>query len=79
MVATCERHLYCLNLIEKSPEEYKLPKSDKEQTSGRELAPKTLFDIWIILLKYLFKKAIKLVNYIMWKTGITDRVKISIN
>lgn len=76
MVATCERHLYCLNLIEKSPEEYKLPKSDKEQTSGRDLAPISMFDIWTILLKYLFKKAIKLVHYIIRKVGLYDKIKV---
>lgn len=69
MVAICDRHLYCLNLIEKSPEEYKLPKCDKEQTSGRNLVPKTKFDIWNFLLKYIIQKAFKIVNYVLWKIG----------
>lgn len=30
---SCDRHLYCLNLLEKSAEEYKLPKSDRDETT----------------------------------------------
>ncbi|XP_031347043.1 uncharacterized protein LOC116173581 isoform X1 [Photinus pyralis] len=29
IIATCDRHIYCLHLIEKSPEEYSLSKIDK--------------------------------------------------
>ncbi|KAK4871667.1 hypothetical protein RN001_015791 [Aquatica leii] len=33
IIATCERHIYCLQLIEKSPEEYSLTKIDKSRSA----------------------------------------------
>lgn len=78
MEQSCDRHLYCLNLLERETKEYKLSKADEEETKGRIIVPRSLFEAWRLLLNILYNKAIKIVNYLLSKVGLGRRLQFSL-
>lgn len=76
MLSTCDRHISLLNLIEKSPEEYSLVKTDRGETAGRGWFPKFLLRPWNSLFSFLFRKFLEFLGYFMQKLGLTKKIKI---
>lgn len=77
MEASCGRHLYCLELLEKS-DEYELPKVDRDEASGRILAPKSIFDAWKIFLVLLCDTVFGFLNFLLNKLGLGRRDPLAI-
>lgn len=76
MLATCDRHIKLLNLIEESPDEYSLVKSDRGETAGRNWLSKFFYHPWHSFLTFLFKKLLAVIGYVLHKVGLAKKLKI---